>query len=185
MKPLIFALFLTQSAFAGALYKWVDASGEVRYGYQPPPGVEAVSATEEYERLSEPLSRAPCQPLLKEHIQLIDQEIGRIKAMAAGYSPEYEFTPWMKQKLMEDLLAHRAALITGRPSYEFSPQHERQIEELKAKLDLDKKQLQKELMEREKQNRDLQAELERERIKIEALKGRLYYQPPIILKEHK
>lgn len=38
---IVATLTLCSSAFSAGLYKWVDASGVVHYGEQPPPGVNA------------------------------------------------------------------------------------------------------------------------------------------------
>lgn len=107
-------------ATAATLYRWTDASGTARYGYQPPSGVEAVPAEEERKSLYAP-SAPPtaCDDLAQRHLALIDREIERVKALKTGLGPEYDITPAASQELILDLLAHRAALLTGRTAAEF------------------------------------------------------------------
>lgn len=111
-------LALATPATAATLYRWTDASGTVRYGYQPPSGVEALPADAERHALYEPAPPA-CPDLARQHLALIDREIERVKALKTGLGPEYDISPAAGQALMLDLLAHRAALLTGRSPAEF------------------------------------------------------------------
>ena len=107
-------------AMAATLYRWTDASGTARYGYQPPSGVDAIPADEERRALRE--ETAPpivCRDLAEQHLALIDREIERVKALKTGLGPQYDLTPAASQELVLDLLAHRAALLTGRGAAEF------------------------------------------------------------------
>lgn len=104
---------------AGTLYRWSDQSGVVRFGYQPPPGVEAEIAEEERKEVYEQKEPIRCQALADEHVALIDREIARVKAIKAGLGSEFQMTPSAQQQLVMDLMAQRAAMITGRPASEF------------------------------------------------------------------
>jgi ribosomal protein L29 len=122
LYALMFALLAAlEPAGAATLYRWTDASGVARYGYQPPPGVEAEPAEEERRELYEAPNAPPvqCRDLADQHVALVDKEIARVRAMKAGLGSEFELTPAAKQELILDLLAHRAALITGRTAAEF------------------------------------------------------------------
>lgn len=119
---LLFALFaVLEPAGAATLYRWTDASGVARYGYQPPPGEAAAPAEEERREIYEAPKAPPvlCRDLADQHVALIDREIARVRAMKAGLGSEFELTPAARQELILDLLAHRAAMITGRTATEF------------------------------------------------------------------
>jgi hypothetical protein len=109
------------SVDAATLYRWTDASGVARYGFQPPAGVEAEPADEERRELYEAPNAPPvqCQDLARAHLVLLDKEIARVQAMKAGLGPEFELTPSARQDLVLALLAQRAALVSGRPASEF------------------------------------------------------------------
>ncbi|MDD5035168.1 MAG: hypothetical protein PHE55_10445, partial [Methylococcaceae bacterium] len=100
--------------------------------------------------------------LLEPHIRLIDKEIARLKAMAAGLGSEFEFTPEGKQRLINDLLAHRAALISGRPAAEFTAQT-RQLGHLQGQYERTIEQLRNNLEDQAVQIRQQQQQLERQR----------------------
>lgn len=118
--PLLLALLpLLQPAAAATLYRWTDASGTPRYGYQPPPGVEVAPADEERREVYEKGPELKCRDLAEQHLALIDKEIARVRAIETGLGPEFELSPAAQQELVMDLLAHRAALLTGRPASEF------------------------------------------------------------------
>lgn len=133
---------LSSSAAAETLYRWTNASGVARYGYQPPPGIQAVPAEQERRELMKLGSSERCQELAIKHLGLIDKEIARIKAIPAGLGLAYEFTPAAKQELILDLLAHRAALITGRSASDFRPLKHHKRDQLIAHYKQEKIQLQ-------------------------------------------
>jgi hypothetical protein len=120
-------------AEAATLYRWIDASGTARYGYQPPSGVAAEPAEAEQRELSAN-PPASCRELTERHLALIDREIARIKALKTGYGPEYELTPAAGQELLLDLYAHRAALLTGRPAADFRAPTFAEAERAKSRL---------------------------------------------------
>ena len=123
MKHLGLLLLISSAALAPAtaatLYRWTDASGTARYGYQPPSGVTAIPADEERRSLSSEAPPIGCRDLAEQHLALIDREIERVKALKTGLGPEFDITPAASQQLVLDLLAHRAALLTGRSAAEF------------------------------------------------------------------
>ena len=116
---LVIGLTAAEIADAGTLYRWTDASGTTRFGYQPPAGVEAEVAEEERREVYDQPVPIRCEDLASQHIALIDREVARIREMRTGLGPEFQLTPTTQQQLILDLLAHRAAMITGRPSSEF------------------------------------------------------------------
>lgn len=116
---LVLLLTFVQPAAAATLYRWTDASGTHRYGYQPPPGVQAVPAEEERREVYGKGPEVNCRALADRHLALIDREIARVKAMKTGLGPKFELSPAAQQALILDLLAHRSALLTGRPASEF------------------------------------------------------------------
>lgn len=146
-----------QTAESGTLYRWKDASGVARYGYQPPPGVEAEPAEEERQALYEAPNAPPvqCRDLAEKHIALIDREIARVQAMKAGLGPDFELTPAARQELVLDLLAHRAALITGRTAAEFRSPTSDEVLRTKSRLQGENMKLQAQLKSQE-QTIDLQ-----------------------------
>lgn len=161
---------LPWSAFAGTLYQWTDASGEVRYGYRPPLGVKAAVADDSLKKLRESGGPISCQQLADEHLRLVDKEIARVKAQEAGFGPAFEFTPLAKQELINDLLAHRAALITGRLPEEFMPAGgQRELGELKAKFEREKAQMQETLQQQANEIQKQRLQLERERREAELI----------------
>jgi len=146
---------------AGTLYEWVDESGETRYGYRPPIGVKAAVAADQYKKLAESGHTVNCRQLADEHLRVIDREITRLKAMQGGFGPAYELTPEAKQRLINDLLAHRAALVTGRPRDDFAPpDNQRETRELIAKYEREKSLMQETL-------RRQADELQKQRVQIE------------------
>jgi hypothetical protein len=153
MKPLWVLFFVLlaalQPAAAATLYRWTDASGTPRYGYQPPPGVEAVPAEAERRDLYENAPPVACRDLAEQHLKLIDTEIARIKAMPAGLGPDYEFSPAAKQELILDLLAHRAAVLTGRKAAEFRTPTLEELEQMKSRLQSENAKMRDELSSRE------------------------------------
>lgn len=156
MKPvlalILAALTALEPATAATLYRWKDASGVSRYGYQPPPGVEAAPAEEERRELYPETEKAPppnCRDLAEQHLKLVDQELQRVRAMRAGLGPEFELSPAAKQVLIFDLLAHRAALVTGRPAGEFRTPTSDEIERAKSRLQGENLRLQNELKQKE------------------------------------
>jgi hypothetical protein len=144
-------LFLLANGYSdagsGTLYRWTDASGQVRYGYQPPPGIEAESAESAWNDQYGGDSQPACPTLVREHLQRIDQELERIRSLPDGLGPEYEFTPTVKQELLLDLLAHRAALVTGRRAEEFRAPARAQMREMKNRYEMQKRQMETELRE--------------------------------------
>jgi hypothetical protein len=156
-------LFVTlPSAAAETLYRWTDTSGVVRYGYQPPPGIQAMPAAEEHREL---MKHAPvrCQELAAEHLRLIDKEIARIKATPAGLGLAYELTPAAKQELILDLLAHRAALVTGRNASDFLLPKRYKLDRLIAHYQREKTQLQKTIKKQEAMLRAQRSQIKQKR----------------------
>jgi hypothetical protein len=160
-------LALVQPAEAATLYLWTDASGVTRYGYQPPPGVEVQPAEAERQALYEAPNAPPvqCRDLAEQHIALIDREITRVKAMKAGLGPDFELTPAARQELILDLLAHRAALITGRTATEFRSPTSDELLRVKSRLQGENMKLQNQVKSQEatidlQQNRLKQAKRE-------------------------
>lgn len=119
MILLLAALLAGGSVGASTLYRWKDASGTVRYGNQPPVGVTAEVAEEERREVYDRAAPVPCQELADRHIAVIDREIARVRELKTGLGVQYALTPSQQQQLIMDLLAHRAAMITGRPAFEF------------------------------------------------------------------
>lgn len=143
-------------AEAGVLYRWVDASGQTRFGYRPPPGVQAELADDNAR------TGAGCRDLAQAHLQLVDREIARVKAAPAGLGLAYEFTPETRQRLLNDLLAHRAALVTGRPAAEFAPPDpQREFERSKMQFERERSALRTELADQERRAQKLREELRR------------------------
>lgn len=148
--PLVL-LALLQPVAAATLYRWTDASGVARYGYQPPSGVEAQPAEAERQALYEAPEAPPvqCRDLAERHIALVDREIARVKAMKAGLGPDFELTPAARQELILDLLAHRAALITGRTAAEFRSPTSDELLRAKSRLQGDNMKLQSQVKSQE------------------------------------
>ncbi|CAI8904922.1 DUF4124 domain-containing protein [Methylocaldum szegediense] len=178
----VFILFASVAtpASAATLYRWTDNSGSVRYGYHPPPGMNAVPAEDEQRHLYNGPVDALCSNLVKEHLRLIDSEMKRIESIPAGLGPEYEFTPAAKQELLLDLLAHRAALLSGRKASDFRSPSGQEMERLKEKYLEEKTRLQKALESKDEMIRVQQQRLERERRK-RALPWRFYDVPHAII----
>ncbi|MGZ8243268.1 DUF4124 domain-containing protein [Methylomagnum sp.] len=179
---LILAAFAAlEPVTAATLYRWQDASGVSRYGYQPPPGVEAVPADEERRELYPEAEKAPpphCRDLAEQHLKLVDQELQRVRAMQAGLGPEYEVSPAAKQALIFDLLAHRAALVTGRPASEFRTPTSDEIERAKSRLQGENVKLRNELKQREATLDVQQSRLNRARREAESARhGPHFYGP--------
>lgn len=150
MKPLSILcvlLLIGGASQAATLYRWTDASGIVRYGYQPPPGADAEPAEEERQTLS---SQEPaCPDLAQHHLRVIDAELARIRDLPTGLGPNYELTPAAQRELMQDLLAHRAAVLTGRPASEFRAPNLAGIERDKSRLQEENTRLRQALQARE------------------------------------
>src|SRR5690606_26524676 len=106
------------------------------------PGMDAAPAEDVQRNLYDGPIDMVCQNLAKEHLLRIDQEMERIKKMPAGLGPKYELTPAAKQELILDLLAHRAALLSGRKASEFRSPNGQEIERLKERYEEEKNRLQ-------------------------------------------
>lgn len=156
---LLVLLAAGEPATAATLYLWTDASGTTRYGYQPPPGAAATPA--ETERLDLYGKGPPpaCPALAEQHLRLIDAEIARTRGLAAGLGPGYELSPAAKQALILDLLAHRAAVLTGRRADEFRSPSSAEMARAKSRL--------------EDENARLRAALQAQDATIDAQKRRL------------
>ncbi|ADJ28318.1 DUF4124 domain-containing protein [Nitrosococcus watsonii] len=154
---------ILQPATAATLYRWTDASDIVRYGYQPPLGVQAVPAKEVQRALKRRGPSVNCQTLVAEHLRLIDQEIARIKALPAGLGLAYELTPAVKRELILDLLAHRAALVTGRNASDFRSPKRTELDQLRAQYEQEKSQLLETLENQEAKIRVQREQIEQER----------------------
>lgn len=169
---------LATPALAATLYRWTDASGITRFGYQPPPGVTAVPAEEDRQALYQEPAAPPirCEDLAREHLAVIDREIARVKAMPAGLGPEFELTPAARQQLVLDLLAHRAALITGRSAEEFRTLSPAEIQRNQARLQTENMQLQNQLRSSETALATQQNRLDRTRreLAVERVMPHLY-----------
>jgi hypothetical protein len=177
---LIALLAAVEPTASATLYRWTDASGTTRYGYQPPPGVEAEPADEErrelYQDNGPPVN---CRALAEQHLRLIDKEIERVKAMKAGLGPEYEISPAARQELIFDLLAHRAALITGRTAAEFRSPTREDIERAKSRLQGENAKLRSELTAQETFISAQQNRLNRARREVHTARQLLYpWGPP-------
>lgn len=155
-------------AGAATLYRWTDNSGTVRYGYHPPPGMNAAPADDVQRNLYDGPIDAVCRNLSKEHLRLIDREMERIKKLPAGLGPEYELTPAAKQELILDLLAHRAALLSGRKASEFRSPSGQEMERIRERHEEEKKRLQQTLQAKDATIRMQQDKLDRTRRKYEA-----------------
>jgi hypothetical protein len=153
-------------AGAGVLYRWVDVSGQTRFGYRPPPGVQASMADEKSQAGGDRETPSGCRELMQAHVLLVDREIARVKAAPAGLGIEYEFTPEGKRRLLNDLLAHRAALITGRPASEFAPPDPQPaFERTRAHYERERAALQEELADQERRAQRLREDMRRSPIK--------------------
>ncbi|WP_434110142.1 DUF4124 domain-containing protein [Methylocaldum sp. GT1TLB] len=164
---LLFASLATPAG-AATLYRWTDNSGTVRYGYHPPAGMNATPAEDEQRNLYKGPIDAVCRNLAKDHLRRIDREMDRIKKMPAGLGPEYELTPAAKQELILDLLAHRAALLSGRKASEFRSPSGQDMERLKERYQGEKARLQQALESKDETIQTQQDQLERARRKVEA-----------------
>jgi hypothetical protein len=143
-------------AFSGVLYQWEDASGQTRFGYRPPLGVQARLADE---KNLTPEATAACKAQMQAQLQLVDQEIARLRKEPAGLGPEYEFTAEGKQRLINDLLAHRSALVTGRTASDFAPaDRQQELQRLKAQYEHEQAALRQNLSDQEQQARRLRRE---------------------------
>lgn len=165
---LLFFASLATPAGAATLYRWTDNSGTVRYGYHPPAGMNATPAEDEQRNLYKDPIDAVCRNLAKDHLRRIDREMDRIKKMPAGLGPEYELTPAAKQELILDLLAHRAALLSGRKASEFRSPGGQDMERLKERYQGEKARLQQALESKDETIQTQQDQLERARRKVEA-----------------
>jgi len=170
-----------ESAGATTLYRWTDNSGTVRYGNHPPAGMNAAPAEDVQQDLYKGPIDAVCRTLAKEHLGRIDREMARIKSIPAGLGPEYEFTPAAKQELILDLLAHRAALLSGRKASEFRSPSGQEMERLKEKYQQEKARLQKTVESKDETIHDQRSELERERREAETARHFIYHRPPIVV----
>lgn len=172
---ILFASVATPAS-AATLYRWTDNSGSVRYGYRPPAGMNAAPAEDEQRRLYGGPVDAICPNLVKDHLRRIDSEMERIEAIPAGLGPEYEFTPAAKQELLLDLLAHRAALLSGRKASDFRSPSGQEMERLKERYQEEKNRLQKTLESKSETIRAQQERLKQERRK-RAVPWRFYDVP--------
>lgn len=164
MALLLLPLLVPGYAGAATLYEWVDAAGETHYGYRPPPGVVGTVVGERTRQPQQANAPVNCKALQDEHLRLIDKEIARLRNLPVGMGPEFEFTAEARQRFINDLLAHRAALLTGRSSEEFSaPNSQREINQLKEKFNKDEAKLKDELESEARQLRQERIELERQR----------------------
>lgn len=151
-------------AAAATIYQWTDASGETRYGYRPPPGVVGTVAGERARQPAVPEQPVNCRALQEEHLRLIDKEIARLRSLPTGLGPQFEFTAEAKQRFINDLLAHRAALLTGRAPDEFAPpDNKRQLSDLREKYKKDKAELVEELETQARQLEQERQEVQRQR----------------------
>jgi len=160
----LLALLVPGVVRAATLYEWVDEAGETRYGYRPPPGVVGTVVGERKWQPRDSDAPVNCKALQDEHLRLIDKEIGRLRDVPVGLGPGFEFTAEARQRFVNDLLAHRAALLTGRSPEEFAaPDKQREITNLKDKFKKDKAKLTEELEFQARQLRQERIEVERQR----------------------
>ncbi len=168
MNRTVYALLLmglaSGPAMAATVYEWVDPSGETRYGYRPPPGVVGTVVGDKLRQAGEPTRPVDCRELREEHLRLIDKEIARLRSLPVGLGAEFEFTAEARQRFINDLLAHRAALLTGRAPEAFAPpDNKRQMNDLKETYKKDKAQLIEDLEEQARQLQRERRELDRQR----------------------
>jgi hypothetical protein len=165
-------------AMAATLYQWTEPGGETRYGYRPPPGVVGTVVGEKRREAGKDGQGAvDCPALQEEHLRLIDKEIARLRSLPTGLGAQFEFTAEARQRFINDLLAHRAALLTGRAAEEFAPpENKRQVTDLKAQYTQDKARLAQDLGDQARQLQKQRVELERQRRENEFLlqRYRLY-----------
>lgn len=114
----------SQAGLADTLYQWSDEAGEARIGYRPPPGVAGNVLVDRNRTSAEP---ADCRALEQQHLQIIDKEVERLRHLPTGMGAEFEFTAESKQRFINDLLAHRAAFITGKPLQQFQRAENRRV----------------------------------------------------------
>lgn len=151
-------------AQSATLYQWVDSAGETRFGYRPPPGVVGTVVGERARQLQGDPPPANCKALQDEHLRLIDREIARLRDISVGTGPQYEFTAEGRQRFINDLLAHRAALLTGRSAQEFSaPDTRRELNDLQTQYQQDRAKLKDELEEQARQLKQEKEQLEQQR----------------------
>lgn len=161
---LLFTLLSAATAHAATLYQWVDSAGETRYGYRPPPGVIGTVVGERARQLQGDPPPVNCKALQDEHLRLIDREIARLRDISVGTGPQYEFTAEGRQRFINDLLAHRAALLTGRSAQEFSaPDTRRELNDLQTKYQQDRAKMQDELEDQARKLKQDREELDRQR----------------------
>jgi hypothetical protein len=149
------------------LYEWSDESGQIRYGSRPPPGVKARPASDRLDQLRKEGYWGSCRELLTAHLRLIDDELARVRKLSAGFGPEFEFTPEAKQQLINDLLIHRSALVSGRPPEDFVADRARELSELKMSHARELAQLRRDLEQQAGQLQRQQLELDRVRREAE------------------
>ncbi|ADE15184.1 conserved hypothetical protein [Nitrosococcus halophilus Nc 4] len=178
---LIILLITLPSVAAETLYRWTDASGTARYGYQPPLGIQAVPAAEVQRELMRREPPVSCPELEIEHLHLINKEISRVKAMPAGLGLDYELTPAAKRELILDLLAHRAALITGRSALDFHSSKNYEFDHLRAQYEQEKTRLLETLEDQESMLRAQRIQIERERRRAEAALHLLHRPLPVLV----
>jgi transposase-like protein len=168
---LALACLAFEATAAATLYRWRDASGVDRYGYQPPPGVEAEPAEDErrklYEEKAEPIR---CEDLARQHVALVDREIERVRETRTGLGAEYAMSPAAQQQLIMDLMAHRAALITGRPASEFRTPSSDELIRSRNQLQSQNQQLQAGLESQEQTIDAQKTQLDRARRKLKYLR---------------
>jgi len=161
---LLLALLVPTGAWAATLYEWVDAAGETRYGYRPPPGVVGTVVGERARQPQAADGPVNCKALHDEHLRLIDKEIARLRNIPVGLGAEFEFTAESRQRFINDLLAHRAAFLTGRSPEEFAaPESKRELKALKDQFKKDQSKLSEELESQARQLRQERIELDRQR----------------------
>jgi len=166
----LLALAVPSGVWASTLYQWVDAAGETRFGYRPPPGIVGTVVGERARQPKDDKAPVNCKALQDEHLRLIDREIARLRGLRVGLGPEFEFTPESRQRFVNDLLAHRAALLSGRSAEEFSaPDSNRELNALKDKYKKDQSKLSEELESEARQLRQERIELDRQRQENELL----------------
>jgi hypothetical protein len=169
-RPCVVALLIAVgmgpgSAMAATLYQWVDPSGATRFGYRPPPGIVGTVAGEQERQGQAAANPINCRELQQEHVHVVDLEIARVKALRAGFGPDFELTPEAKQRFINDLLILRSVLVTGRPAQDFAPpDNKRQLSKLQQQYQQDKTQLVDELQSQTQQIQQQRLELERERL---------------------
>ncbi len=161
---LLLAFLAPALACAETAYEWTDAAGETHYGYRPPQGVVGTPLADEERKLYSTGNPVNCRDLREEHLRLIDKEIARLKKLPVGLGPDFEFTAESRQRFVNELMAHRAALLTGRKAEEFlEPDRKRELSELKQKYLQERARMQESLEEQAQQLKQQGIEMNRQR----------------------